>query len=138
MNEKPKTFGLKLSELRPCDVCNGPLVPAFQHIQIRHAIFNADNANATLGLTQMYGGLSRRGALAIAEALSPGADAAVDVVNEPEITTTLFVCLKCMMEPIDLAVLIAKRGEKKPEAEHGSEGAVVSGPAGSGSGEPGS
>jgi hypothetical protein len=113
LNEKPKTFGLKLSELRPCDGCNGPLVPAFQYIEIRHAVFNQRSVNATLGTAQILGGLSHPGAVRIAEALSPGADDAVEVITEPEATTILFVCLKCMMEPIDLAVLVAKRGEKE-------------------------
>jgi hypothetical protein len=102
--DKPNTFGLKLSELRPCDNCGQKLVPFFQHIQIRHAIFNANNVNATLGLVHMWGGKG----LGIAEAMSPGGDTAVEVLDESEATRTLFICNDCFTEPLNFAVLAEK------------------------------
>jgi hypothetical protein len=113
--DSPKTFGLKLSELRPCDACGGQITPFFQHIQIRHAIFNARNVNATIGIMHGWGRtLADRDAmqaLNVAEALSPGADAAVEVLDEPDATTTLFICNECYLnKPLDLAMIAERRG----------------------------
>jgi hypothetical protein len=111
---KPKTFGLKLSELRPCDSCGEKLVPFFHYIQIRHAIFNPKNANATLGILHGWGRTltdpDAKRALDIAETLSPGGDAAVDVLDEPDAMTTLFICSNCFLKPLDLAMVAERRG----------------------------
>jgi len=103
--DKPKTFGIKLSELRACDSCGGKLAPFFQHIQIRHAIFNSRNVNAVLGTMQIWSQSSMQ-ALKVAEALAPGADDAVEVLDESETTTELFLCNECLLKPICLGELL--------------------------------
>ena len=108
------TFGIKLSEIRSCDACGGPIAPVFSYVQIRMGVFNSKNSNQVLGMMQMWGKQSMQ-ALKVAEALAPGADEAVEVVDEADATTTLFICSKCILEPIDLTVLMAKVSDKKGE-----------------------
>jgi len=109
-----KTFGLKLSEVRPCDCCGGKLVPFFQHIQIRHAIFNPRNVNGVLGVMQMWGKTNAQ-ALAVAESMAPGSEAAVEVLDELDATTTLFICNECFLKkPVNLAEIAERRGFAKP------------------------
>ena len=108
--DKPNTFGLKLSEVRACDACGNKIAPFFNHIQIRKAVFNARNTNAVLGLMQMWG--NQPLALGIAEVMAPGGDNAVDVLDELDATTTLFICNECFMQPINLAELESKRGDE--------------------------
>ena len=74
-------------------------------------MFNARNTNAVLGLMQMWGNQPR--AMGIAEVMAPGADEAVDVLDEPEATTTLYLCNECFLQPINLAELEEKRGDGK-------------------------
>jgi hypothetical protein len=120
--DKPKTFGLKLSEVRGCDNCGKKIAPIFQHIQIRKAIFNPANVNGVLGLMRMWGNQPR--ALGIAEVMAPGADNAVDVLDEPNATTTLFLCMECFLGPVNLALLEEKRSDAQPEGvtTNGREG----------------
>lgn len=115
-----KTFGLKLTELRPCDACGKKLVPFFSHIQIRHAVFNVQNANGVLGLATMWGNSPR--AFAIAEVMAPGADRAVEVIDDPAVTTTLFICNECLLHPLDLASIIEKRNESLKSKEVSIDG----------------
>lgn len=124
--EKVKTFGLKLSELRPCDNCSGKVSPFFYHIQIRHAIVNPRNANSVLGLMTMCGWPGR--ALGIAEVMAPGADKAVEVLDEPESVETLFICQDCFLgldgKGLNIPMLMERRAsarEREEEKTHGHE-----------------
>ena len=112
--DKPHTFGIKLSEVRPCDNCGKQIAPFFIHIQLRRAVFNRQNTNAVLGLMQMWGNQPR--ALGIAEVMAPGADEAVEVADEPNLITTLYLCNGCFLGDVNLAVLEEKRGDA--EAKH--------------------
>jgi hypothetical protein len=102
--ESLKTSGLKLSELRPCDNCSGKIAPIFSVIEIKMAVFNARNVNAVLGTNQIFGGR----ALKLAEAMAPGADDAVEVLENKDGITTLFLCQQCCMADVCLAVLSEK------------------------------
>ena len=118
--DKPKTFGLKLSEVRCCDNCGKQIAPFFQHIQIRKAMFNPANVNGVLGLMHIWGNNAR--ALGLAETMVAGADEAVEVLDEPEATITLFICNECFLQEINLAAIEEKRADaenkQKTEVRH--------------------
>ena len=85
---------MKLSELRPCDFCGGPLIPQFYILQYKQAIFTPQTQQM-LSATQIMGG-----SLVIAEALFPRADEAVLIIEDaPGIDSLeIIVCRKCFME----------------------------------------
>lgn len=99
---------MKLTDLRPCDNCQGKLVPTFYVVRFSQALFNARAANQVLGLNQIFGG----SAFGLAEAFAPNPDGAVMVFGDkdPSLQTELLVCQECFtMQPIDLARLSEER-----------------------------
>ncbi len=97
---------MKLSQARPCDKCRGKIAPQFYRVRVDLAFFSPRNANAVLGTAQILGGI---GALAVAEAMAPGAEDAIVCAGdkEPELLDTLFICQECYLAgEIDLAVLL--------------------------------
>lgn len=102
---------MKLSELRPCDNCGGPVGTIFNVVRITRAFVAPRAANQTLGLMQMFGGH-----LAIAEALTPEADCVKIAGDENEqLMTELLICQDCyMMKDMSLPLLETKRGEEPP------------------------
>jgi hypothetical protein len=88
---------MKLSQLKPCAICGGPLrtAPSIQWYVIRvgRAFLNAGAVNRTLGLAQMLGG-----AMGVAEAMSPDAARAVVILEDEPGSggwTDLHVCMDC-------------------------------------------
>lgn len=72
---------MKLSELRPCDNCKGPLTgkpptrcPTWYVIRTSQALVDARAAQQTMGLTQYFGGMKT---LLLAEAMTPNPEAVV-------------------------------------------------------------
>lgn len=106
-----KTYGLKLSDIRPCDGCGGPIVPAFIILEARQAVFNRNNVNSVLGTNMILGG--RGASLGIAEAMAAGADKAIEVMDEPGAVTRMFICMNCSAGDICLALI----SERAREAE---------------------
>lgn len=107
---------MKLSEMRPCDSCNGPIVPLFHVVRISIAGFNVQSTNAVLGLNQMFGGH----ALALAEVFSPDpSPVTIGSDQFPELEVQAFVCNKCYTEDVCLAILAEKANQavKKKEEE---------------------
>ncbi len=115
MADEVKTSGIKLSELRPCDFCGGPLGQNFQVITIKHA-FLGQGAREVLGMMVM--GFP----VGLAEIMSARGDEAVIVAEVPELVTRLFVCnqrreksgklldsIGCYMKPLDIAQAVEKR-----------------------------
>lgn len=102
---------MKLSEVRPCDCCGGKIAPNFYVVRGSLAVFSPQAANATLGLTQMFGG-----ALALAEAMSPDPEV-VKIAGEfdKSLWHELFLCQSCYMGDVNIALLNDKRGD----AAHG-------------------
>lgn len=82
---------MKLSELRPCDYCGGPLTgkdkrcPVFHVIDRRLATIDPVEANQVLGMTQYF-----QGALGLAEIMGPA-----DPVKVSYVTETALVCNDC-------------------------------------------
>lgn len=117
MNEKVRTSGMKLSELRPCSFCGGKIAPLFYVLEMKFALVGAGAANRVFGLAAILGGLSAQ-ALRIAEAMSPDADTAVVVSEEPGTNHKLFLCQNCFMDgPIDLARAVERLRESEEKGE---------------------
>jgi|ERR1700722_10425197 len=121
-----KTSGLKLSDLRPCDLCGGKIIPQFYIFEIKFALFSNRNTNEVLGLTQMFGGTGSPGAFAIAETMSAGGDRAVIVSEDPNLNSKLFVCQQCyLLRSGDILIAIERKNErerKEEEAKNVSSG----------------
>jgi hypothetical protein len=74
------------------------------------AVFNPQNVNAVLGTNMIFGGR----ALGLAEVMAPGADKAIEVVDDPECTSTAFVCNDCYgMKDLNFAILAEKANRAK-------------------------
>lgn len=84
---------MKLSDVRPCDECGGPIAPMFYVVRISSAMFNVNTTNAVLGLRQLLGG-----ALELAEMMGPSNEViTVFGDKEPELMTELFICHSCTL-----------------------------------------
>ncbi len=101
---------MKLSELKPCAVCHGKIVPTWYVVRISQAILKPNAANETLGLMQMFGG-----SLALAEAMSSHSDCvAVFGDEDKNLMTEVNVCQNCfLMKPLNMAMLIEATKERE-------------------------
>ena len=102
---------MKLSELHACDGCGKQIAPQFYIVRSSLAVFSPNAANATLGLTTMFGG-----ALALAEAMSPDPEV-VKIAGEfdKSLWNEFLLCQMCYMGEVNLAMLCEKRAEAKSE-----------------------
>lgn len=104
---------MKLSELRPCDSCNGPLIgkgptanPLWYVVRVTQAVVS-QKANQVMGLAQYF-----NGDLGLAEVMAPEPDKAVLVLGDEnkELLTELFLCMECAVTPRkSVAILVEKR-----------------------------
>jgi hypothetical protein len=104
---------VKLSDLKPCAVCGGPLPPIWRVVRVSLAALDREATNGVLGVSQMMGGLHVPGALAIAEALAPASDQAVMVLGDKDksMMDEFNICQGCFLtKPIDLALLQERAG----------------------------
>lgn len=98
---------MKLSDLRPCDNCGGPIGQIFYQVRTSIVMVKAQAANQMLGLTQMMGG-----SLALAEAMGPEPDCVtVGGDHDPELFTHLLMCQDCFMKPVRLAEVVEHRAK---------------------------
>lgn len=104
---------MKLSEIRPCDACGGPIAPLFNLVRTTPALFNQRKTNEVLGLNQFFGGK----ALGLAEVMAPSPDV-VTLAGDthPELITELFICNACMCRPLVLGLLAEERNNKRNAA----------------------
>lgn len=105
---------MKLSELRPCDSCDGPLIKpgfaTFYVVEVSQALLVPHAGNQVLGLTQMF-----RGSVALAEVFAPEPDV-VNVMGDedPELSTELLLCPECAgLDPRRGGVLLAQLCERR-------------------------
>lgn len=100
---------MKLSNLRPCDVCNGKIVPQFYVVRMSLAFFKPNATNAVLGLSQISGSIG------LAETLAPDTQCVVVAGDEkPELMSEFFMCFRCAMSgPIDLMRLLDRASERE-------------------------
>jgi len=117
---------MKLSEIRPCDACGGPLpgkqkLPMFYVVRFSPAVFDRQAVNETMGMHQYF----QHQSLELAELFAPGSDHAVNVaMDDPkhrDTMTELLLCQDCFLGELNLAVL----AEKRTAAQEGKEKADV-------------
>jgi hypothetical protein len=97
---------MKLSEVRPCDNCGGPIAPIFNVIRVSPAIFNPREVNQVLGMTQMFGG-----ALGLAEVMAGGNDAVKVAIDDPaykDSVVDIYLCNKCCAGGVCIGELTEK------------------------------
>jgi hypothetical protein len=121
---------MKLTDLRPCDACNGPLQgkpggvrsATWYVVRVTQAMLNPKAAGRTLGLAQFFGqGSISPAALNLAEVMGDCGDDAVMILGdkEPALTTELFICFDCYCGPLDLASVVERRARATEEAGDG-------------------
>lgn len=93
---------MKVSELKPCAACGGPVTPIIYEIVVRRHFIKANAVNAVLGLNQMLGNLQ------IAEAFSPHSSA-TQLLDENRV----YVCQDCGIETF--AFVTEKKREESPD-----------------------
>lgn len=92
---------MKLSELRPCDHCGGPVIPIFYVVKASIAVFNANATNENLGLMRMLGG-----SLSLAEVMSSEPEAVkIGGEEDKQLWTEIILCQNCYCSDMNLAVL---------------------------------
>lgn len=105
---------MKVSELRPCDICctPGSINPSFMLVRWSTAVLKPQAINRTLSLAQFFGG--GRGAATLAMAFEDG-DATVCLGGDtPTKWPERVVCLECMTY-----VTLAEIMDSKPSVEDG-------------------
>lgn len=104
---------MKLSELKPCAGCGGPLlvkhIGQWYVVRSSMAILNPQAANQTLGLAQFF-----QGSMALAEAFSPAVNDAVIICGdkEPALLDEVHLCFECFYGK-PLGMLLEGVREKK-------------------------
>ena len=106
---------MKLTELRPCDNCNGPLKGGlFYIVRFSLAIIKREAVNEFFGMHQFFGG---RAPTALVENFAPAAADAVTIAMDDDefkqLMNELFVCNDCYMTPLDLPLLAERRASKE-------------------------
>jgi hypothetical protein len=83
---------MRLSDLRPCENCGGPLGGSFVVLRSSQAMLNPKAARVVMGTTMILGG-----ALRLAEAMAGGADEAVLVFGDKdrELLNEFLLCQDC-------------------------------------------
>lgn len=108
---------MKLSELRPCDRCRGPVGLVFSIVRTSLAVVNQKAAREVVGTAGILGGLSNPGALRVAEALAPQAEAVVIAgEKDPNLWSELVLCLACANDPDASLPELAALAEARQEA----------------------
>ena len=114
----------KLTDLRPCDHCRGPLKGGlFYVVRFSVAHVTAQAMHEFLAMHQFFGG---RASLALVENFAPSAATAVTVaMDEPEyraLMTELVICAECYVTPVCLAELAERRGAATTAAADEAQG----------------
>lgn len=109
----------KLTDLRPCDNCKGPVGALFHVLRFSIAVVNVETVNRFLGMHQFFQG---RAVDALVENFTPGSEKAITIaMDEPEFKddcTELFICHNCFLnKPLDLPILQERRSEEIHRAE---------------------
>lgn len=110
---------MKLSELKPCAACGGPLLSkgmgTWYVVHISQAMLNARAANQVLAINQYFNG----NALGLAEMFVPGSDDAVMIFGEkqPELWTKAHICMECgLKHPVAFLIEAVNERQAKQEA----------------------
>lgn len=84
---------MKLTDLRPCDACDGPVGQQFYVVRSCLAFVAPVAGNQVLGLARMF-----QGNMQLAETFAPDADCVKVAGDEdPELWTELLLCQDCYL-----------------------------------------
>lgn len=99
---------MKVSQLRPCDHCAGPIAPAFYVVRFSQALINAQAVNEFMGMYRFFGG---RAGPALVENFAPASTDAALIFGDKDkqLETELLICQDCFTGPINLAMLMERR-----------------------------
>lgn len=105
---------MKLSDLRPCDNCGGPLkLGIFYVVRASLAIVRPQAANQVLGLAQVF-----QGSLGLAEVMAPEADCVkIAGYDEPCLWNEIIVCQDCFMSDLNVAAISEKVNNRNAKEE---------------------
>jgi hypothetical protein len=106
---------MKLSELRPCTVCGGNIVPLFYVVRITAAMVLPQAAHHVIELTEIMGGMANSAALHVAEALVSDPEC-VKILGDEErqLWTELSICQECFTtKDFSLPTLMGRATERK-------------------------
>jgi len=104
---------MKVTDLRPCDNCGGPIAPSFYIVRMTMAFIKPAAIDEFMGMHKFFGG---RASPALVENFAPAAADAVIVAGdkEPSLMTEAFVCAKCYIDrDLDLPML-----QERVQARH--------------------
>jgi len=97
---------MKLSDLRPCDSCGGPISPQFHVVRYSIALIKPQ-VNQVAAMTLYFG------SLALGELFSPEDNVVTVAMDEDEfkkLAIELLICQECYLKGgINLALLAEKR-----------------------------
>lgn len=99
---------MKLSDLRVCDACGGPIAPVFMRCVVENHGVNRRAVNRRMGLAQMFGGSPQ--AHGVAAAFDGDPDDATSIAS----TIEVILCTDCFCNADTLAAAWQKRHEAKP------------------------
>lgn len=107
----------KLTDLRPCDNCSGPVGLIFQVVRTSVAVVNHQAVNEYLGMHRFFGSKAHDAlVMNFAPAAHKAITIAMDEAEHKELTTELFVCMTCYSTGIDLPVLVERVNKRNEEA----------------------
>lgn len=101
-------MAIKVSELRPCANCKGPIAPAFYVVRFSQALINAEAVNEFMGMHRFFSG---RAGPALIENFAPASNDAALVFGDkdPNLQTEIFICQGCFTDNINLAMLMERQ-----------------------------
>lgn len=94
---------IKTKDLRPCDNCNGAIIPVFYRVRVSLRMLMIDQraVKEVMGTAQIVGDLE------IASVMSPNQNATIEMPGY-KIDKDLFLCQECVLnfsiKPVDLMV----------------------------------
>jgi hypothetical protein len=113
---------MKLSELKPCACCHGPLLspPAGNWYVLRQtiAIIKPQAARSVMGLSMHFGG-----AMGLAEMFAPDANAVAILADEPGApkAAEIHVCFDCYVQRLGELAGLFESSQHRGDAEGGTK-----------------
>lgn len=95
---------MKLTDLRPCDRCDGPIGVVFFRVSVEQHVVDLNEARRHMGLTAMLGGSSQ-----LASVMGTDSDESTKVATK----RTLLLCPACFCEPGGVPVAMERPDKAK-------------------------
>lgn len=107
MSDQLPPSGIKVKDLRPCDVCSKPIVPTFFRLRIERLIIDQGAIRQHLGLAQMLGSHMLAAAMGTDEDAARILDGPADAV----------VCERCVLAQLPHLFYLLEQRRKEEEAK---------------------